>query len=91
MENEEGGKSVSNSEEKLMESVDLQEKADASSKLEVVDVHQRKSHPIDNHEGANAAKKVHMTFAQMRKLRQNHAVEGDVIKSIIDFSTKQEE
>ena len=32
-----------------------------------------------------------MTFAQMRELRQAHAVEGDVIKSIIDLSTKQEE
>jgi len=88
MENEEAGESVSNSEEKKIETVDLKEKADASNKLEV---NKRKSDPIDNHQDANAAKKVHMTFAQMRELRQAHAVEGDVIKSIIDLTTKQEE
>ena len=91
MEQQEGGKSVSDSEEEKIASVDLKEKDDASNKLEVIDVHKRKSDQIDNHQDANAAKKVHMTFAQMRELRQAHAVEGDVIKSIIDLTTKQEE
>jgi len=91
MDNHDGGTSVRKSEEKKKESVDLQKPAAASNKLEVIDDLKRKSDPIDNQQDGNAAKKVHMTFAQMRELRQAHAVEGDIIKSIFDLTTKQEE
>lgn len=91
MDNKDSGKSVSNPEEKKKESVHVQDIAGPSKKLEVIDVHKRKSDTIDNHHDDYAAKKIHMTFAQMRELRQAHAVEGDVIKSIIDLTTKQEE